>query len=247
VKVRVVTVDFWGTLLFDGPGSDERYRRARLADFARILEGAGVTVTPAALERAYDRSGEYLARVWREHRDVPVTEHVRAVLAALDPRLPDRLTPTTADALVEAYARPALVVPPAVDPGARPALEALRARGLSLIVLSNTMRTPGQTLRRLLEHYDLLACFAATVFSDEVGVRKPAAEIFFHALRTVGGEPETAVHVGDDPVLDVQGARGAGMRVIQVTAQAAPAGPAPDAVIAGLAALPAAIADLERR
>lgn len=246
MKVRVVTVDFWGTLLFDGPGSDERYRRARLADFARILDAAGVSVTAPALERAYERSGEYLAGIWRRHRDVPVTEHVRAVLEALDPALPERLPPPVTEALVEAYARPALVVPPAVDPGAREALQTLRDQGRTLVLVSNTMRTPGRTLRRLLARYDLLTCFTETVFSDEVGVRKPAPEIFHRALQAVGGEPETAVHVGDDPVLDVQGARSAGMRVVQVTARPGE-GPAPDAVIPDLAALPAAIAGLERR
>ncbi len=246
MRVRVVTVDFWGTLLFDGPGSDERYRRARLADFARILDAAGVRVEPAALERAYERSGDYLASVWRELRDVPVTEHVRAVLAGVDPRLPERLSPPVIDELVEAYARPALLVPPAVDPAARQALEALRGWGLRLAVVSNTMRTPGRALRRLLAHYGLLACFDVTVFSDEVGVRKPAPEIFQHALRAVGGEPETAVHVGDDPVLDVRGARAAGLRVIQVSAQPADAAPAPDAVIPDLAALPETLRALER-
>jgi putative hydrolase of the HAD superfamily len=247
VKIRVVTVDFWGTLLFDGPGSDERYRRARLADFGRILASVGISPAPPALERAYESSGEYLARIWRESRDVPVTEHVRAVLSALDPRLPERLPAAVMEALVDAYARPALVVPPAVDPGARHALEKLRDQGRTLALVSNTMRTPGRTLRRLLEHYGLLSCFAETVFSDEVGVRKPAPEIFSRALRAVGGDPETAVHVGDDPVLDVQGARAAGMRVIQVAAGAAPDGPTPDAVIPDLAALPDAIADLESR
>jgi putative hydrolase of the HAD superfamily len=168
------------------------------------------------------------------------------VLAALEPGLPERLPAAVTEALVEAYARPALVVPPTVDPGAREALQRLRAGNRTLVVVSNTMRTPGRTLRRLLAHHDLLACFAETVFSDEAGVRKPAPEIFHRALRAVGGEPEAAVHVGDDPVLDVQGARAAGMRVVQVARRAAE-DPAPDAVIPDLAALPDAIDELERR
>ena len=66
-------------------------------------------------------------------------------------------------------------------------------------------------------------------------------------LRAVGGDPATAVHVGDDEVLDVQGARAAGMRVIQVTGLSLQAlgAPRPDAAIASLAALPDAIARLD--
>jgi HAD superfamily hydrolase (TIGR01509 family) len=240
-------VDFWGTLLHDGPGTDNRYKRARLAEFEKILAGAGVTVPRPALDRGYEASADFLGRVWSTHRDVPVEDHVRAILSAVDPKLPARLAPRLLGALVDAYARPALLVPPSVDPGAYGALTALRARGLRLAVVSNTMRTPGVTLRKLLAQYRLLDCFAHATFSDEVGVRKPAPEIFWLTLRAVGGEPATAVHVGDDLVLDVQGARAAGMRVVQVTSAPAraPAGGGPDAVVPALAALPEAITALE--
>lgn len=240
-------MDFWGTLLLDGPGSDNRYRRVRLKDLEAILDAAGVRPGRSALERGYDESGAYLSRVWSEYRDVPVEEHVRVILAAVDSALPDRLPASVMARLTHAYARPALVVPPTVDDGARAALETLRARGHTLAVVSNTMRTPGTTLRELLAHYGLLGCFAHTTFSDEVGVRKPHPEIFRLTLRAVGGEPGTAVHVGDDAVLDVRGARAAGMRAIQVTTAPCESlgADSPDATISRLAGLPTAIARLE--
>jgi len=205
-------------------------------------------VKRAALDNAYDASGAYLGRLWSTRRDVPVQEHVRAILAAVDTALPDRLTPPLVRELVEAYSRPILMVPPAVDDGARTALETLRERGYALALISNIMRTPGVTLRKLLAQFGLLECFAHTTFSDEVGIRKPDPAIFGLTLRAVGGEPETSVHVGDDPVLDVQGGRGAGMRVIQVAARArSSASLTPDVVIPRLSALPAAVAELEAR
>jgi HAD superfamily hydrolase (TIGR01509 family) len=206
-------------------------------------------VTVRALDRAYQESGRFLQGVWAECRDVPVEEHVRAVLRALDHALPGRLSGPVLDALVEAYAQPAILAPPAVAPGAVAALTTLGQRGYALAVVSNTMRTPGRVLRRVLEHHGLLRCFGHTAFSDEIGVRKPSPEIFAIALRAVGGQPRMAVHVGDDPVLDVGGARAAGMRAVHVVPGLAP-GPAPpsaaDETIGGLAALPAAIARLER-
>ena len=109
------------------------------------------------------------------------------------------------------------------------------------------MRTPGATLRKLLDRYGLLGFFEHTTFSDEVGVRKPAPAIFALSLRAVGADAATAVHVGDDPVLDVDGARGAGMRVIQVTTTSGPpaVGRRADAAIASLTELPAAVARLD--
>ena len=220
-----------------------------MADFETILGGFGVKVAAAALDRAYDDSASYLGRLWAKNRDVAVDEHVRAILGALDGKLPARVPADVMRALIDAYARPILMVPPAVDDGARVALERLRGQGLTLAVVSNTMRTPGTTLRKLLERFGLLASFAHATFSDEVGVRKPDIEIFALTLRALRVEAAAAVHVGDDPILDVLGARRAGLRTIQVTGASLESLGAerPDAVIRSLAGLPEAIARLEER
>ena len=240
--VHAVTFDCWGTLLLDSPGSDERYASRRLAGFEKILTASGILVHRRELDRAYEASSLWLARTWRRHRDVPVSQHVRAILKEVDPTLPERLAPQQLVALIQAYANPALLVPPAVDQGARSALETLAARGLTLGVVSNIMRTPGNVLRQILDRSGLLAPLKVLTFSDECGIRKPDPEIFRLTLRQIGVAPEDAVHVGDDPVLDVEGARDAGMAVIQVTPDGRATAPVkPDAVIRGLRDLPAAL------
>jgi putative hydrolase of the HAD superfamily len=171
-----------------------------------------------------------------------VSQHVRAVLEAVDPTLPEHLAPQQLAALVQAYANPALLAPPAVDEGARGALEWLAARGVTLGVVSNIMRTPGSVLRQILDRAGLLAPLKVLTFSDECGIRKPDPEIFRLTLGQMGVAPEDAVHVGDDPILDVEGARDAGMAVIQVTADGRATAPVkPHAVIRGLRELPAAL------
>jgi HAD superfamily hydrolase (TIGR01509 family) len=246
VKVEAITIDLWGTLLFDGPASDNRYKKRRMTDFHTLLGAAGLAASPSALDRAYEESASYLGRIWATHRDVQVDDHVRAILIAVDPALPRRVSPALMAALVDAYARPILLLPPTVDDGALAALETLKGAGYKLALVSNIMRTPGATLRQLLERFRLLGYFAQTTFSDEVGIRKPAPEVFALTLRAIDGDPATAVHVGDDPILDVRGAQAAGMRVIQVSSASARRNSVrPDLVIPGLAALPAAIERLE--
>lgn len=245
MKVETITVDLWGTLLFDGPASDNRYKKRRMADFQMLLTAAGLSVSSSKLDRAYEESGAYLGRVWSTNRDVPVADHVRAILDAVDPGLPRRVPPALLAALVDAYARPILLLPPAVDDGALAALEALRGGGYKLALVSNIMRTPGATLRELLGRFRLLGYFAQTTFSDEVGIRKPAPEIFALTLRAMGADAATAVHVGDDPVLDVQGAQAAGMRVVQVAASSRRNSTRPDLTISRLADLPGAIERLD--
>jgi HAD superfamily hydrolase (TIGR01509 family) len=234
--------------MLDPPSCDDRYKRRRLADFGTVLADVGLKVAAARLDRAYEASASFLGRLWSQNKDVPASEHVRAILAAVDPGLPARVPPAALAALLDAYTAPALLVPPAVDPGARPALERLRVRGLVLALVSNTMRTPGATLCKLLDRFGLLGCFAHTTFSDEVGVRKPDPAIFALTMRALRIDPAAAVHVGDDPVLDVVGARNAGLRVIQVTSASLQtlAAPRPDAVVSSLASLPGAITALDR-
>ena len=246
MKVRTVTVDLWGTLLLDTPSSDNRYKSPRLTAFDAILRGEGRAYPMSRLDRAYEDSGAYLRRLWMENRDVPVVEHVRAILRALDPNLGSTAHGALLEALVQAYARPALVVPPAFDDTARAGLERLRAAGVTLALISNTMRTPGTTLRTLLARAGLLDCFAHTTFSDEVGIRKPAPQIFLDTLRHIGGDPASAVHVGDDARLDVEGAHAAGLRAVRVVgrrAQAARDGA--ERTITRLGELPDAIVSLE--
>jgi putative hydrolase of the HAD superfamily len=197
------------------------------------------------LDQAYTEASRQLGRLWQSHRDVAVRAHVTNILEALHPSLPGRLSEDALTALVDAYSSPALMVPPVFDHAAKAAVEALASRGLVLCLVSNIMRTPGVVLRELLARQGLLERFRVLTFSDECGIRKPDPEIFRLTLRQVGIDPAEAVHVGDDPVLDVKGPKDAGMRAIHLSARGGFKGhPGADAVIASLSELPDAVGAL---
>jgi putative hydrolase of the HAD superfamily len=54
--------------------------------------------------------------------------------------------------------------------------------------------------------------FEASVAAPQLGVAKPDPAIFLAACRLLGVAPQEAVYVGDDVLLDVQGAQRVGMR-----------------------------------
>ena len=54
----------------------------------------------------------------------------------------------------------------------------------------------------------------AIVDSHVVGIAKPAAEIFRHALEPLDVSPSSAIYVGDTVRYDVRGARAAGLRPV---------------------------------
>ena len=68
-----------------------------------------------------------------------------------------------------------------------------------------------QRLRAILNHLRIADLFGAIALSSETGVDKPDARIFQRALAELRVHPHEAVHVGDDPVRDWQGAEAAGL------------------------------------
>ncbi len=65
-----------------------------------------------------------------------------------------------------------------------------------------------------LEKSGLDKYFGAVVTSEMAGVKKPAQQIFDLAIAESGAEPDKTVYVGDDLVVDVLGAIGAGWQAI---------------------------------
>jgi putative hydrolase of the HAD superfamily len=242
--IALVTLDFWQTLFADTRDSLRQAHILRLEGVRTVLAEVGSLYTAAELAAVDARAGEAFKAVWREHRDMPADEQLQRFLGMLDPALCGTLDAATFDQLARAYQEPTLTHRPEITPEAAEAVYAIRARGSKLGVISNTGRTPGRVLRRLLDDADLLPCFDVLAFSDEVGARKPSAEIFRRVLDQAGVDPSGAVHIGDDAVADVAGARGVGMRAIHYVPGGGDAAPA-DAVLRRFGDLPRVMARLE--
>jgi HAD superfamily hydrolase (TIGR01549 family) len=78
--------------------------------------------------------------------------------------------------------------------------------------------------------------FKVSVAAHQLGTAKPDAAIFHAACRALGIAPLEAVYVGDDILLDVQGAQRAGLRAVWMNRQGSAAhlehGVVPDAIVA---------------
>ena len=97
-------------------------------------------------------------------------------------------------------------------PDTLPALEVLTAEGLRLAVLSNW----DTTLFRTLNEFGLTPYFDVIIASLVEGVEKPHPRLFEILTERSGVAPGEILHVGDDPVADVSGARGAGMYALLI-------------------------------
>lgn len=88
-------------------------------------------------------------------------------------------------------------------PDVRPALERLAVR-YTLATFSNGNAD--------LERIGLAPLFSVSLNAERVGVAKPHPAAFAAVARELDCQPAAMLYVGDDPLADVAGARGAGLR-----------------------------------
>jgi HAD superfamily hydrolase (TIGR01509 family) len=164
----------------------------------------------AALGRE-DEADEFTARFRREvlpglTTRVDYGDAIRGLLGSISDDAVDRFVDAEHDAWQPAHA---------LLGAAHALLDALRERGLKTGIVANAWPEPGRVLRRDLEELGVAERVAVAVFSTDVGVRKPAPEIFLHALDELGVDPLDAMFVGDRLIDDVQGAAAVGMTTVQ--------------------------------
>jgi putative hydrolase of the HAD superfamily len=193
----VVLLDALGTLVELQPPAPRL--RARLAE-------AGFNVSEERAEAGIRAEIAYYLAHHLDGSDRDSLDHLRDRCAAV------MMEALDIEGLDQATARRALMGAlefRAFD-DAVPALRDLRAGRHGLVVVSNW----DCALSDWLDGVGLLELVDGVVTSAEVGAAKPDARVFRSALELAGVEPEQAVHVGDSPDNDVDGARAAGIRAV---------------------------------
>jgi putative hydrolase of the HAD superfamily len=246
VPIRAVSLDLFDTLVdmhMDRLPSVEIAGRRTLSTYGLLHEASvqwhGLEFELFAAELgSIDR--ELRAAYFAEHRELPTLDRFLAFgrrIGATDLAMAEALTRTHMAAIRERVSYLAHHAP---------LLARLRGR-VRLAVCSNFSH--GETARFVLERAGLLAHFDPVVISDEVGIRKPRAEIFEAVLERLGAAPAEVIHVGDSLSADVAGAASLGMRTAWLTRRVGDPeaalrdyqGPAPDHVIADLAGIEALV------
>jgi putative hydrolase of the HAD superfamily len=215
-RVGAVTLDAMGTLVtVEPPGP--RLQRS-------LERRLGLTVDLARCEGAMRvEMRHYRAHCMAGH-DAPSLAALRLECASL---LADALALDLAGAELLPSLTDAIAFRAYAD--AAPALERLAAAGLKLAVIANW----DVSLPEVLSRFGLADRFAVIVTAAAVGAAKPDPEPFRVALERLGIDAAGCVHVGDDPVTDVAGARAAGLSALLIDRS----GRAPDS-LADLSQLP---------
>lgn len=209
---RALTVDLWDTLIYDEPHIDAARRDLRLAKIGRILEracGYDFEKTRDRMLAAYETSWQWLEQTWQTGQEIVPSAQMEMYLRILFSDEVPRGLPE--NELLQAYLEPILDHPPFAMPGAREILVQLKRKGWKLGLISNTGRTSGVFLRRVLQKQKVFELFDAFSFSDELGLRKPNPVIFEKTMKELEASPANSFHLGDNWEADIQGAQKAGL------------------------------------
>ncbi len=209
MPLKVVTIDFWNTLLDSSRGMERN--GYRLSVLKKELAALGVTFTDEQYSEALKASWEFFNSIWKLEQRTPLTKEMVVFFWELmevpfDEGAIDRVT--------DAFAKCNLLFQPELIEGVKDALETLSA-DFKLGIVSDTGFSPGSILRQLLEEKGVLKYFSAYSFSDETGVSKPHPKAFTTILDQLGASPEEALHVGDIEDTDIKGAKELGMKAIR--------------------------------
>lgn len=217
--VTAVTFDFGNTLV--------SVDRATLAEVVvrtaeRIVADAGLPDAASFVAAWTEEQARQFREDVPELREVDLEQRLARVLARFRgmpappgaARWDDAAAAALSDPIevragIDAYSRTFVeVVPPL--PEATGLLARLRSRGFRLGILSNW--PSAVTIDRFAEAAGWSVHLSAIVVSQRVGTIKPSPRIFAVAAEALGARPSELLHVGDDWVQDVRGAKAAGWR-----------------------------------
>ena len=239
--LKAVLFDLWGTLILDPRELSAPRQAWRAANVQRVLCESGAECPVDEVNEALVGLIRGLNTLQDEGKDPGPLGRVDLFLELLRHPATAGLDTAVQQALLDAIAALEAEFAPRLAPGAVEALQRLKSAGIATALVSNAGVTTAPTLRWLLTEYDLLPHLDVLVFSDELGVAKPAPPIFQHALQALGVTAASAVFVGDAPHNDIAGAQATGLFAVQVGDRTRD-GVRPDAIISSLEELDAVLA-----
>jgi len=204
---KAIFFDMDGTILDWQTGMDETWRVACEAH-VRAPEGEIDALCGAIFERRTwfwsDRERSARGRMDLDGASRTIVEHALSDLGR-DQR-------DVAHAIAADY-RARRLAGIAPYPGAIETLEAFRARGVPMALITNGN---GAAQRASVDRFGLARFFECIVIEGEFGCGKPDERVFRHALRATACDPAAAWMVGDNVEADIAPAMALGLHAVWV-------------------------------
>jgi HAD superfamily hydrolase (TIGR01549 family) len=225
--IEAITFDFWDTIAADDSDEPKRARLglpskadARIQLFVEHITQQYAGISPKQATEAYRNANDRFRQTWHnEYRTPGVRQRLYYAYECLGIKPPPGQYASILreiDTLSRTIETMEVRIAPDFAPSVHWAIQTL-AQQYRLGIISDAIHTTGHGIRHLLYQQGLTPYFDFMIFSDEVGVSKPAAKIFRIASQSVGLPAEMIAHVGDRESNDVHGPLAVGMRAVLYT------------------------------
>lgn len=215
--IRGLLFDMDDTLI-DWRGFSGNWREIERIPMRRVLAFLNEAKCPvdASEDEFIQAYGENAQKAWMQARSTLRAPHMGRVLMQTLAQFGVKETNTvTMDACLKATDWRG-VDSVTCFPDVPDVLQRLKDAGYVLGILTNAFQ-PMWLRDAELERYDLLQYFPdknKRMSAADIGYLKPHPKVFEAALKNMGTTPAETVYIGDNPVADIAGAQGAGMRAI---------------------------------
>jgi len=201
----VISFDFWNTLA--SPNKDYSNFRSSLINSYSKLSDEDSREVYKKLKSELDEESELFGR------GLSCIECFEILLKRL--HHPSKTIKISARSLKREVQNLARGICPEISRETTLMLRKLQFQGHGICLVSNTNFISGSTLRYVLQkEYGVF--FDVMLFSDEEMTAKPSVDMFNKAAKLMGVENRDVMHVGDNIICDVQGAKSAGMQTLHV-------------------------------
>ncbi len=201
---RAVVFD-WAWTLVDLDEEDDRRPLRRVFDYL-AAENIDLPDFETALQKCRELFTGMIENSRRTHREALFEHVINYLLLTYDIRIENKCSVRQ---ILEQY-YDAVYAPRRVFDDVVPTLNALRQAGLPLGIVSNTTN-PGFMKAVEQKRLGLDDYFAFSIYSSEVPYRKPHRSIFEAATANLKLPPAEVLYVGDNQLVDVGGAKAAGL------------------------------------
>lgn len=208
MSIKAVSFDFWSTLfVLNEEKKSWLLVRERML---KTLVDYNIKIKSEDLLDCFQKAMEVtLDKQENQGLEFPPEEQLTYILSCIKVEPVQEMF----DRLYEVYTQSLLDLPPRLMEGAAELVNDL-VQTYPLALICNTGRTPGTVIREIMRRNGIVEQFKVLHFSNELGIAKPNPNIFKQTLAKLGLPAEQVVHIGDNPLTDVWGAKNVGMKAI---------------------------------
>lgn len=210
--IKLITLDLWDTLVKDDiEKNNEKFRDTLRAEF--IVKT--LNLDPSYKQEILSFFDELVKAFGNPSEENEWTLLPETQIDYLINKLGlIMVTKNDFDKILKFYTECILDNPPSLsEPDIAETLATLKKK-YKLAIISNTGRTPGSSLLKLLGRYKIKKYFSFFAFSDELLIRKPDPRIFEIVCSRLKVSHEETVHIGDSYIIDFLGAKATGINTI---------------------------------